>query len=72
MNTELRIKAKNGFEKDFSRLLNNVVFGKTIRNVRKHRDIKLVTTKARNNCLVSEPNYHTTRSLSEKMYQSQK
>ena len=41
--------------------MNNVVFGKTMDNVRKHRDIKLVTTEGRRNYLVSEPNYHTTK-----------
>ena len=40
--------------------MNNAVFGKTMENVRKHRDIKLVTDKRRNQ-LVSEPNYHTTK-----------
>ena len=57
MNTELREKAKKDFEKDFFKLMNNAVFGKT--NVRKHRDVKLVTTDKRRNQLVSEPNYHT-------------
>ena len=65
MNTKLRKEAKNDFEKDFFNLMNNSVFGKTMENVRKHRDIKLVTTDVKRNKLVSEPNYHTTKRFSE-------
>ena len=59
MNTELRQKAKNDFEKDLFKLMNNAAFGKTMDNVRKHRDMKLVTTERRRNYFVLEPNYHT-------------
>ena len=45
--------------------MNNAVFGKTVENVRKDRDIKLVTTEKRKNCLVSEPNYHTRKFFTE-------
>ena len=67
MNTKLRKEAKNEFEKDFFKLMNNSVFGKTMENVRKHRDIKLVTTDEKRNKLVSEPNYHTTKHFSENL-----
>ena len=61
MNTKLRTEAKNNFEKDFFELMNNTVFRKTMENVRKHRDVKLVTTDKRRNQLASEPNYHKTK-----------
>ena len=47
--------------------MNNAVFGKTMENVRKHRDIKLVKTDIKRNKLVSEPNYHTTKWFSENL-----
>ena len=67
MNADLRKKAKNDFEKCFFKLMNNAVFGKTIENVRKDRDIKLVTTERRRNYLVSEPHYHTTKFFTESL-----
>ena len=65
MNTELRKVAENDFKKYFFKLMNNSVFGKTMENIRKHRDIKLVTTNKKRNKLVSEPNYHTINYISE-------
>ena len=67
MNSKLRTNAKNDLEKYFLKLMNNAVFGKTMENVRKHRDIKLVTTDKRRNQLASEPNYHTTKYFSENL-----
>ena len=67
MNTELRKIAKNDFEKDFLKLMNNAVFGKTMENVRKHRDMKLITTDKKRSKLVLEPNYHTINYISENL-----
>ena len=67
LNTELRKKATNDFEKDFSKLMNNAVFGKTMENVRKHRDIKLVKTDKKRNKLVSEPNFHTMKLIDDNL-----
>ena len=66
MNTKLTTEAKNDFEKDFFKLMNNAVLGKAMENVRKHRQIKLVTTDKRNQ-LVSEPNFHTTKYFLENL-----
>ena len=64
MNTELRKEASNHFEKDFFKLMNNAVFGKTMENTRKHRDIKTDHKRIK---LVSEPNYHTMKLISENL-----
>ena len=76
MNVELRKNAKNNFEKIFFKLMNNAVKQrivqlvrimqeKTMENVRKHSNIKLVKTEARWNYLISEPNVYTTNIFSD-------
>ena len=56
-NTQLRTAAKNDFEKDFFKLMNNSVFGKTMENIRKHRNIGLVTTEEKYLRTVMKPNF---------------
>ena len=56
-NTRLRTKAKNDFKKDFFKLMNNSVFGKTVANIRKHRNIKLVTNRESYLKTVMKPNF---------------
>ena len=67
MNTELRKQAKSDLEKDFFKLMNNSVFGKTMENVRNHRDIKLVIKDNRRNQLISKPNYWAIKGFSENL-----
>ena len=54
-------------KKIFFKLMNNSVFGKTMKNVRKHRDVKLATTDEKRNKLVSDPNYDTAKRFSENL-----
>ena len=56
-NTQLRTKATNDFEKDFFKLMNNSVFGKTMENIRKHRNIRLVMSRESYNCTLMHPNF---------------
>ena len=58
MNTKLRQQTKKNFDKYFFKLMNNAAFRNTMDNVRKYRNIKLVTTEKRRNYLVSKPNCH--------------
>ena len=67
MNTDLNKNAKSDFGKYFFKSMNNIVFAKTMKNVRKDRDIKLVTIETRRKYLVSEPNYRTIKFFTENL-----
>ena len=60
LNTKLRSLATNDFEKDFFKLMNNAVFGKTMENIRNHKNIKLVTTEEKFTKLVMKPNFKSS------------
>ena len=57
MNTNLRAKANNDFEKDFFKLMNNLVFGKTMENIRNRKDIKLISNRDKARKYVAKPNF---------------
>ena len=66
-NNDYRRDAKNEFEKNFFKLMSNAVFGKTMENVRNHRNIKLVTTYEKFNKYASEPHLMNVKCFSENL-----
>ena len=66
-NTKLRTQAKNDSEKDFLKLMNNSVFGKTMENISKHKDIKLVTSRESFLKTVIKPNFKSAICFSENL-----
>ena len=67
MNTKLRANAKNNFEKDFYKLMNNAVFGKTMENIRNRVNVKLVNSENKARKLISKPNYKSCKIFSENL-----
>ena len=67
MNTKLRAKAKNNFEKDFYKLMNNAVFGKTMENIRNRVNVKLVNSVEKARKLISKPNFRNRKIFSENL-----
>jgi hypothetical protein len=65
MNTRLRTAAKNDFERDFFKLMNNSVFGKTMENIRNRVNIQLVNSEEKARKLISKPNYESRTIFSE-------
>ena len=66
-NTNLRAKAKNNFEKDFFKLMNNSVFGKTMENIRNRVDVKLVNTEEKLRKLIAKPNFRSRKIFNENL-----
>ena len=66
-NTRLRTAAKNDFEKDFYKLMNNSVFGKTMENIRRHRNIKLVNDEKEHLRTVMKPNFKSGTLLGDNL-----
>ena len=67
MNTELRTKAKNNFEKDYYKLMNNSIFGKTMENIRNRVNVKLVNSENKARKLIAKPNYRSCKIFSENL-----
>ena len=66
-NTEKRKHVKNSFEKDFFKLMNNSVFGKTMENLRKRVDVRLVTNEKKLLKLTSKPTYVSSKIFNENL-----
>ena len=67
MNTNLRANAKNNFDKDFFKLMNNSVFGKTMENIRNRVNVKLVNTKEKARKLIAKPNFKSCKVFNENL-----